>query len=221
VDRGARHVQPTGTNPPRGATSAHSFPNVRRGLSVLEVERQEEDARLVQRARGGDAGAFERLVRRHLRAAHAVALAIVGEPADAEDVCQDSLVAALERLDECRQPERFAAWLLQIVRNRARDALRRRSVRAALPLEAAAAIAGPADPLRDAERSQLRERLLDGLRGRTEVQREIVLLHDLEGWRHAEIAAVLGLSEGTVRNYLFHARRAMRTRLEARVRQES
>lgn len=168
------------------------------------------DIRLVERARGGDAEAFAGLVRRHLRAAYAAALAILAEPADAEDVCQDAFVIALERLEECRQPERFAAWLLQIVRNRARDARRRRTVRAALPLEATAVVASAANPAREAERSDLRRRLLEALAQLPELLREVVLLHDLEGWRHREIAQALELPEGTVRSHLFHARRRLR-----------
>ena len=93
------------------------------------------DATLVERTRRGDAAAFDTLVRRHLRAAYAVALARVGEPADAEDVCQDAFITALRRIDDCRQPDRFAAWLLRIVRNRAHDHVRGRTVREAVPLD--------------------------------------------------------------------------------------
>lgn len=173
------------------------------------------DAQLVERARGGDADAFELLVRRHLRAAYAVALAELGDPAEAEDACQDALVTALEKLEECRQPERFARWLLQIARNRARSLRRRSAVRAADSLEEARGLPGPARPDRDAEQAELRSRLLGALATLTPVQREVVLLHDLEGWRHREIAEWLGLPEGTVRSHLFHARRALRARLGA------
>lgn len=180
-----------------------------------------DEARLVERARAGDAHAFGQLVRRHLRAAYAVALAVMRTPADAEDVCQDAFVTALERLDDCRSPERFGAWLLQIVRNRARDALRRDVVRRAAPLDAVAERPGPENPAADAERAELRERLLEGLATLTEVQRTVVLLHDMEGWRHREIGAELDLPEGTVRAHLFHARRALRARLGTGLRQES
>jgi RNA polymerase sigma-70 factor (ECF subfamily) len=177
----------------------------------------DSDARLVQRARAGDAPAFEELVRRHLRTAHTVALAVLGEPADAEDVCQDAFLAALERLDECRDPERFAAWLMAIVRNRALNLRERRAVRRAEPLERASGVAGSAagdDPGREAERSQLRDRLLAALQGLPPAQREVVLLHDLEGWKHREIAELLGTSEGAVRVRLHEARRKLRDRLE-------
>jgi RNA polymerase sigma-70 factor, ECF subfamily len=89
----------------------------------------DSDENLVARARLGEAAAFEALVRRYLRPAYAVALSVVLSPADAEDVAQESLVKAFGELDQCRQPERFAGWLLQGVRNRARNLLAWRRVR--------------------------------------------------------------------------------------------
>lgn len=169
-----------------------------------------EDAVLVERAIRGDAAAFEALVHRYARSAHAVALAVVKEPADAEDVCQDAFIRALERLEECRNPARFGAWLLRIVRNRAHSVRRYLGVRTAAPLDTVALSSGEPGPGHDAERTELREDLLEALADLTEVQREVVLLHDLEGWKHREIGELLGLPEGTVRAHLFHARRALR-----------
>jgi RNA polymerase sigma-70 factor (ECF subfamily) len=165
------------------------------------------DSRLVARARAGDARAFEELVRRHLRSAHAAALGVLGHEADAEDVCQDAFLTALEKLDECRDPERFAAWLMRIVRNQALNFRERRSLRQGEPLEDAAPVSDSSDP---AERSELRGRLLAALESLPTSQREVVLLHDLEGWRHREIADLLGTSEGAVRVRLHEARRRLR-----------
>jgi RNA polymerase sigma-70 factor, ECF subfamily len=167
------------------------------------------DAALVERARQGDSAAFEVLVRRYMRPAHAIALGVVKEPADAEDVCQDAFVRALERLDDC-DPARFGAWLLRIVRNRAHSVRRYLGVREAAPLDALVVATGEAGPHRTLERSRLRDDLLAALAGLKEVQRHVVLLHDLEGWKHREIGAMLDLPEGTVRAHLFHARRALR-----------
>jgi RNA polymerase sigma-70 factor (ECF subfamily) len=179
------------------------------------------DAALVRRTRDGDREAFGRLVRRHLPAAHSAALVVLGDAADAEDVCQDAFLTALTRLEECRPEEKFRAWLLVIVRNRAIDLRRRQRVRAAEPLDAtdgagvaplalASRLPGPHD---EAERSDMRRRLEAALATLTSVRREVVLLHDLEGWTHREIAAHLGVAEGTVRAHLFWARRALRERL--------
>ncbi len=101
----------------------------------------ETDSRLVALARAGDARAFEVLVRRHLRSAHAVALGVLGHPADAEDVCQDAFLTALEKLDDCRDPNRFAAWLMRIVRNRALNFHESRALRQGEPLEVEATAA--------------------------------------------------------------------------------
>lgn len=180
----------------------------------------DEVAHLLGRAQGGDPAAMERLVRLHMGAAYAVALAVTGDPTEAEDVVQDAMVAALSRIGDVRGPAGFAPWLMQIVRNRSRNLLRSRAVRAALPLEEAASAADGSSPLRDAERSEIRDRLADGLATLPEVQREVVLLHDLEGWKHREIGESLGLAEGTVRYHLFNARRALRARLGALLREE-
>lgn len=172
------------------------------------------DSRLVARARAGDARAFEELVRRHLRSAHAVALGVLGNVADAEDVCQDAFLVALEKLDECRDPKRFAAWLMRIVRNRALNFLESRALRQGEPLDEAVAEAGAGDdPGRRAEQSELRGRLLGALGRLPPSQREVVLLHDLEGWRHREIADLLGTSEGATRVRLLEARKRLRAEL--------
>jgi RNA polymerase sigma-70 factor (ECF subfamily) len=167
------------------------------------------DSSLVVRARRGEPAAFEALARRHLGAAHAVALAILGNGMDAEDICHDAFITALERLDDCRQPDRFAAWLLQIVRNQARNFLDYRRVRATKPLEPELAAARE-NSARDVERAELRERLEGALTELTTVQREVVLLHDLEGWRHRDIAETLGISEVASRQHIFVARRRLR-----------
>lgn len=177
------------------------------------------DKLLVERARRGDAAAFEALVRRYYRAAHALALAVLGNPMDAEDVCQDAFVRALERLDRLRQPERFSAWLLQIVRNRARNLRSYRRVRSALSLENVEA-ASDDDAGREAESEQLRRQLESALTELSEIQREVVLLHDLEGWKHREIGELLGLSEGMSRQHLMSARRLLRERLGTKLLKE-
>lgn len=188
----------------------------------------ESDAALVVRARDGDGAAFGTLVRRHLPAAHGAAYALLGETADAEDVCQDAFVAALAHIDDCRPEEKFRPWLLTIVRNRALDLRRRQRVRAAEPLderwegstkESGAAFGASSrderGPLGAAEDADARAHLRAALDALTDVRREVVLLHDLEGWTHREIATHLGLAEGTVRAHLFWARRRLRETLSA------
>jgi RNA polymerase sigma-70 factor (ECF subfamily) len=179
------------------------------------MDMEETDADLVGRVRLGDLGAADVLLRRYLRSCRAVALAVTGSEADADDACQDAFVTAMERIDGCRDPARFGAWLLQIVRNRARNLLRREKVRRSEPLEenVAAAASSAAIAL---ELDELRERLRAALATLPDIQREVVLLYDLEGWKHEEIAGLLELPQGTVRSHLHHARRQLRQILRQR-----
>ncbi len=131
-------------------------------------------------------------------------------------MAQDALIQAVERLAECRDPGRFGGWLVRIVRNRAFNHRRYLGVRAAEPLDDELAGAGADDPHRDTERAELRERLSAAVGELPETQREVLLLHDLEGWKHREIGDALGMPEGTVRYHLFNARKAARALLGGR-----
>lgn len=168
-----------------------------------------DDARLVARVRGGDERAFEKLARAHYRASYVVALSVVGRQVDAEDVCHDAWVRALERIGELREAGRFRAWLLQIVRHTALNHLERARVRQAEPLDSAAA-QRRGDPRQDLIVIFLRARLERALVGISAVQRDVVLLHDLDGWSHRAIAAQLGMSEVMSRQHLFQGRRLLR-----------
>jgi RNA polymerase sigma-70 factor (ECF subfamily) len=184
-------------------------------VRVRELEMELPDADLVSQVRLGDRRAADQLLQRYLRSCRAVALAVTGNEADADDVCQDAFVSAIERIDERRDPTRFGGWLLQIVRNRARNFLRHYKVRETEPLDDAVVDPG-ASTAAAAERNELRERLRAGLAQLPEAHREVVLLHDLEGWKHEEIARLLELPAGTVRSHLHHARRLLRRILEER-----
>jgi RNA polymerase sigma-70 factor (ECF subfamily) len=167
------------------------------------------DGELVGLARRGTKASIEALVRRYLRPAYAVALSVVRNPADAEDIASESLMTAMRRLDQCRDPARFAPWLLQSVRNRALRHLEQGKLRGALLDQVPQGTVVEAD----ADRVVLRQRLVAALDRVTQVQREVVLLHDLENWTHAEIAAALEMSEVMSRQHLFVARKKLREAL--------
>jgi RNA polymerase sigma-70 factor (ECF subfamily) len=167
------------------------------------------DARLVARVRTGDREAAEVLAQRYLPASRAIALGLLGHVADAEDVSQEAFLIALRDLGQCRDPARFGAWLAQIVRNRARDLLRARTARTTVSIDEVT-LPQEASQLESAARGETRSTLLKALDELDEVQREAILLHDMEGWKHREIAALMGLPAGTVRSHVFYARARMR-----------
>lgn len=174
------------------------------------------DAQLVAQVRQGDERACDALVRRHLGAARSLAYAILREAADADDVCQDAFIIALQRIDQCRAPERFRAWLLTIVRNAAREMARQRDRRRAVGLSISPEQRDPSNPGLEAYRAEIRAALREVVEMLTELQRSVLILHDLEGWRHREIADELGITPGSSRVHLHNARKAMRSSLQAR-----
>lgn len=166
----------------------------------------------MERARGGDRDAFERLVRRHLRAAHRLALSRTGDVHDADDVCQDAFLRALEKLEECREPRSFRSWLLAIVRNRAADLARGGRARREPLEELGAADAGrlASEPTPAAGIGEPLAGAIDSLPDR---QRRVVLMHDYEGWSHREVAEELDIAVGTSRYHLHEARKRLRREL--------
>jgi RNA polymerase sigma-70 factor (ECF subfamily) len=143
--------------------------------------------------------AFRELYRRHTPRLLRLIMRILGG-ADAEDVVQDTWIRAVEHLSSFRGEAQFRTWLTRIGVRLSQDHLRKRK-HAHLRLETAMEPASRDMPI--AERIDL-ERLFARL---PEGYRSILLLHDLEGYTHAEIGGMLGIAEGTSKSQLHDARR--------------
>ncbi len=172
----------------------------------------EDDAALVASTVAGDRAAFGVLVERYAGQARRVARAVLGDPDDADDAAQDGFLSALVKLAQYDARRPFGPWLMRIVANAATDRRRRRNVRRSEPLDPSLIGGGPR-PDAAAVRSELGERLRAALKELPERRRTAVVLFDVEGYSHAEIAGILGIPEGTVRSEVFHARRRLRTLL--------
>lgn len=171
-----------------------------------------EDAELARAASSGDPDAFGSLIDRHGLAARRAARAILRDDDDADDAVQEGMLAAWKAIGRYDPARPFRPWLMRIVVNAALDARRRGKVRQAEPI-ADTLESGGLGPDRAAEAALLRVRIDAGLAELPERQRVALVLFDAEGWGHADIAAALNVPEGTVRSYVFHARRAMRKTL--------
>ena len=203
----AREDVKTAPSIPRNHLSTR--PKVLR-LPVTPQKAVPSDAVLVEKARQGDSRAFGILVDRYVDVAYTIALSLLSSPADAQDTCQDAFITALERLDQCRDPSRFRAWLLQIVRNRAHNIRRFRGVRSEVDLDTITPLRSDSNPALETERAELRDQILAALPKLTELQRQVLMLFDLEGWTHHDISEDLGISEGASRAALFKGRTALR-----------
>lgn len=181
------------------------------GAARRATERGDE-ADLVARTLAGDRAAFGVLVERFAGQARRVARAVLGDPDDAADAAQDGFLSALVKLGQYDRARPFGPWLMRIVANAATDRRRRRTVRRAEPLDVGL-IAGGARPDAEAERRALGGRLRQALAELPPRRRLAVVLFDVEGYSHGEIAAILGIPEGTVRSEVFHARRTLRALL--------
>lgn len=158
---------------------------------------------LIQRARNGDVAAFEELVRMHQSVALRVAVLVVGDHSDAEDVTQEAFVKAYHALGRFRQDSPFRPWLLRIVRNEALNQRRRHGRQDRLGLRLAGdRLSGDAAPSPETVvvSESERESVLAAVNGLPERYRQVVALRYLLGLSEAETAETLGIPAGTVKS---------------------
>jgi RNA polymerase sigma-70 factor (ECF subfamily) len=171
------------------------------------------DAELVESVRrAGDERAFRELYRRHSPRLYQLLLRLLGgSVADAEDALQETWLRATSSLDRFRWESAFPTWLTGIGLNQARELLRRagrRPVYEGDPEVVLATVrASAGSPVDRVDLERAIALLPDGYR-------TVFVLHDMEGYAHAEIAARLDIAEGTSKSQLFHARRTLRALLE-------
>lgn len=178
------------------------------------------ESALVTQAWSGDRDAREELARRVRGPAYVLALQLLGNPDDALDVAQDSLLRLFQSFSRFDPERPLRPWLARIVRNRVRDVQRRRRARPAVSLDSLVADGFPESPARGAgpeERAayhELQRRIWRALHRLGEAHREILVLRDYQDLSYAEIAAVLDVPQGTVMSRLHAARRSLRRVLE-------
>lgn len=168
------------------------------------------DAVEVALAASGDAHAFERLYRTHVARVHSLVRRMLGDD-DADEVTQDVFVRVWQKLGTFRGESAFGTWLhrlaVNVVLARRADlgTRRRRYHDDDEPLDLVSARSASPETTMDFE--QALARLPDGAR-------QVFVLHDVEGYRHEEIAGMLGLATGTSKSQLHRARMALRTHME-------
>ncbi len=172
--------------------------------------RMRADEADVARARSGDTAAFAALVRRHQDRVFGFILRMLDARDEALELTQDVFVKAWQALPAWRPEARFSTWLLQIARNAALDQLRRRRLIQFAPLDNGLDVADTAPGPEACYGSRQRQVLLEhALQQIAAEHREILLLREVEDLSYGELAAVLGIAEGTVKSRLARARAAL------------
>ena len=178
----------------------------------------ETDTLLAGRARGGDRAAFEELARRTARLVYARLYLATGDPHRAEDLTQETFLKAFAAVRGLKDPDIFRPWLLSIARNVLTDSARRdtRAKRSA-PVGSLALVTEVPDrgpgPDEAAEADDDRQTVLAALRELPDEYRLPLTLRYIGGADPAEVAAQLGLSNGSVRGYLHRGLKLLRDRL--------
>ena len=175
------------------------------------------DRELVNRARGGDTRAFGQLVRRHQRRIHRLAMHLLRNAAEAEDVMQEAFIRAYRALAGFDGRSEPYTWLYRITINLSLNVLRsRKSQRIALDsddprVEGHGTVAlQHADPPTDASRQQLLAALAGGIDELSETLRTTLVLVCIDGRSHEEAASILGAPEGTIAWRIHEARRKLK-----------
>lgn len=169
------------------------------------------ESELVARARRGDVDAFEGLYRRTAGRVYAVCLRMTGDTEQAKELLQDVFVRVWERLGSFRGEAAFTSWLHRLTVNvvLANSRADRRRSRRFGSLDADPEVAGGGDGGTDADAAGHRIDLEAAIAALPPGARRVFVLHDVEGYRHDEIARLTGTAPGTVRAQLHRARKLL------------
>ena len=179
--------------------------------SEVRPDRSDDHA-LVRASIAGDTRAFERLYRAHVGRVHGAILRLVGmDRARAEELTQEAFIQAWRKLSSFRFDSAFSTWLYRLGVNTALMDLRGKRDEVNADDAVLELAAGGEVPFCAGERGDL-ERAVSKLPPRA---RAVLVLHDVEGWKHEEIAAELGMAVGSSKAQLHRARGLLRTTLEA------
>ncbi|HEU5125602.1 MAG TPA: sigma-70 family RNA polymerase sigma factor [Verrucomicrobiae bacterium] len=178
-----------------------------------------DESVLVDRARRGDLGAYDELVQRYQQRVYATVYHMTSNHEDANDLAQEAFIKAYQALKSFKGGSSFYTWVYRIAVNKTINFLKQRKNRTHLSLNDLdfnaendpdlVALTSDKTPRREANLTELQEKLNEAMQQLSEQHRLVVTLHDVQGLSHEEIAAIMECNIGTVRSRLFYARQQL------------
>nr|WP_246418161.1 sigma-70 family RNA polymerase sigma factor [Haloferula luteola] len=209
----------------RRVASGRTTPLLSSHPRLPDAPRQPDpDADLVDRARHGDTRAFDALILKYGDRLYGLVYNMTSHKEDTHDLLQEVFSTAYRSLPRFKGKSSFYTWIYQIAVNRTLNFLKKRKRRSGLSLNdldssvqqdpALVDWTAEANPERQSNLNELQKRLNEALQKLSDSHRTVVTLFDIQGIPHGEIAAILKISEGTVRSRLHYAHQQLQTYLQ-------
>lgn len=205
------------------AVEVPAFVTMSENPTSEQAAAQPDDLSLVHRSQAGDFSAYEELVRRYHGRIYGLVYSMVSSREDAEDVTQEVFVKAWKALGHFREQSGFYTWIYRIALNRTINFRKRRNRRQTVNLdefdpdiktaESYREFSTKGSVLRKMSLSEFQEKMNAAMLKLSEKHRAVVTMHDVQGLPHADIAKIMGCSEGTVRSRLFYAHKQLQAEL--------
>ena len=184
------------------------------GAGRAPLEAANEDAALASACQSGDLRAYERLYALHGAKMKNLARNVLGSAVDAEDAVQETFLKVQRSIATFRGQSSFVTWTYRILINTCYDARRSRLRTKEVTTDDDSEVTPRIDPRAPVAHPSLRMALERALAKLTRHQRDVFLLYEVEGFRHAEIAGMLKITEAASKNTLFQAKKNLREMLE-------
>jgi RNA polymerase sigma-70 factor (ECF subfamily) len=206
---------------PSPLETAFSLPSkpATKARTMQDDESRRIDDELIARAQAGDAAAFDELIVKYSPRLYGLVYHMTSNHEDTNDLMQDIWAKAYRSIAGFRGKSSFYTWIHSIGVNMTINFLKKRNRRAAMSLDDIDSniqndrdfieLTATSTPVREADLGELQKRLNEAMQKLSEEHRAVVTMFDIQGMPHAEIAKILGISEGTVRSRLFYAHRQL------------
>lgn len=195
-------------------------------MEVKNVLMSDREKFLLEKAKAGDVAAFEELIESYQRKIFNIALRIVGNYDDANDLAQEVLIRIYKSIGNFKEQSSLSTWIYRITTNVCLDDIRKRKNRKVISLDEEIRVEDgemqrqivSSDPLPEdtAEKGELRELVKDAISSLSDEHRLVIVLRDLQGFSYEEIARILKCPEGTVKSRINRARLTLKNVLQSK-----